>query len=665
MGFRFGRRSFVLAGGLSVLARGVCANPPGDFISRKLFFAAPDHAGVRVSPDGNKMAFLAPVDGVQNVWVAPLSDPKAARTLTKVTDRDVLTELWWTGDSQHVLFCREQDGDENWQTYAVDIDSGEAKALSPGPGVKSYVQEVSARFPSEVLIAHNQRDKRFFDIYRVDAVTGESKQVFQNDEFVELYTDSQFRVLYGLRFRSGGTWDIVKAAGDGAGTIFRNIGVDDRYTTAFIGISDDEKQSFWLDSKGRESAAITSEPLSGGKPRVMVENRSADFSMPIMDPLKRVPIAASLIYTRRRWYTIDPLVAADLDRLQASIDGDLVDFNLSNDRGSWIVYAEPTPKPGRFYSYRRTDRKTIPLFSARTGLDDTPLVKMEPVVVPTRGSLRLVAYLTRGAGIEPGQPGPMVLLVHDGPWARDTPDFNGVHQWLANRGYNVLSVNFRGSMGLGKKIANEGDGEWADKMQNDLYDAIEWANNERISDELKVAIAGAGYGGYAALIGAGLTPDRFACAIDLAGMTNLVSFVDGIPDYWKPSMPGLKVRLGGDGTTEAGRKFLASRSPLAYVDRIKCPLLISHGLNDVRVPVTQSDEFVAAMQKRKLPVTYVTFKDEGHTFRRAQNRIAIAALAEAFLAQNIGGGRAEPVGDAFTGSSIDFRAGRELIKGLP
>jgi dipeptidyl aminopeptidase/acylaminoacyl peptidase len=396
---------------------------------------------------------------------------------------------------------------------------------------------------------------------------------------------------------------------------------------------------------------------------VLVENRSGDFSMPILDPLRRTPIAAALLYTRRRWYTMDPAIAPDLDRLQASIDGDIGDFNLSNDRGNWVVYAEPVGKPGRYFHYRRNEHKTVPLFSTRVALDDAALVKLEPVVIPTRGDLRLVGYLSRGVGIEAGQPGPMVLLVHDGPATRDMPDFNGMHQWLANRGYHVLSVNFRGSTGLGKKTAVEGDGEWADKMQNDLLDAVEWANNERLSNELRVAICGAGYGGFASLIGACLTPDRFACAIDLGGMTNLVAFADQIPPYWKPSMPGLKVRLGADGSSDAGRKFLASRSPLTYVDRIRCPLLIAHGANDVRVPIAQSDEFVAAMQTRKLPVTYVTYKDEGHVFRRPENRLSFAAVAEAFLAQNIGG-RAEPVGDAFTGSSIEFRTGRELIKGL-
>lgn len=663
-GLRCGRRDFVFAGGLAVLARGVGAQPlPGDLIARRLFFSAPDHARATVSPDGTKVAYLAPVDGVLNVWTAPLADPKAGKALTRIADRDVMSALWWTGDSRHLVFCRDQGGEENWQTHCVDLESGDVRPLSPAPEVKSFVQEVSNRFPNELLIGHNQRDKRYFDLYRVNTATGKSTLAFRNDEFVELYTDQQFRVLYGRRYRSGGTWDIVRATGDRAGSVVRSIGVNDRYTTALIGISDDEKQLYWLDSLGRESAAVTAQALPDGKPRVLVENRSADFEIPILDPVRRTPIAASLVYTRRRWYTIDPLVAPDLDRLQASIDGDLVDFNLSNDRGNWIVYAEAAAKPGRYFHYRRADRKTVPLFSVRAGLDDAALVKMEPVVIPTRGDLRLVGYLSRGVSLAAGQPGPMVLLVHDGPWTRDTPDFNGMHQWLANRGYHVLSVNFRGSSGLGKKTALDGDGEWANRMQNDLLDAIEWANNERISDELRIAICGAGYGGFAALIGACVTPDRFACAIDLAGIANLVAFMQAIPAYWMPWLPELKVRLGADGSSEDGRKFLASRSPLTYVDRIKCPLLIAHGVNDVRVPVAQSDEFVAAMQKRKLPVTYVTYNDEGHVFRRAPNRLSRAAVAEAFLAQNLGG-RAEPVGDALAGSSIEFRAGRELIKGL-
>ena len=661
---RYGRRAFVFASGAAMLAHAASAQPAADeLIARRLFFASPDHGHTVVSPDGAKIAFLAPVDGVQNVFVAPIDDVAAAKALTKVADRDVFDKLWWPQDNRHVVYFRDRAGDENWQAHSVDVESGESRALSPGPGVRSFVQQVSARFPGELLLAHNQRDKSHFDIYRVNAATGDGALVYQNDRFASLFTDSQFRVLYGVRYHDGGDWDMIRATGDDAGKLFRGVDIVDRYTTALLAASDDGKQLYWLDSKGRDSAAVVAEEVGGTRQRVLVENRSSDFSEPIFDPVKMTPIAASLIYTRRRWYPIDPSMAPDLDRLQASIDGDIIDFGLSNDRAHWVVYAEPAPRPGRYFHYKRQDRRAVPLFSARAGLDEARLVKMEPVVIPTRGDLRLVSYLTRGVGIEAGQPGPMVMLVHDGPWTRVLPEFNPYHQWLANRGYNVLSVNFRGSTGLGKKTANAGYGEWGDKMQNDLLDAMEWANNERISDELRIAIAGAGYGGYAALMGGCLTPDRFACAIDFGGITDLVALSGTGPAYLKPLAASLKVRLGADGTSEAGRKFLASRSPLTYADRLKCPLLIAHGANDVRVPLAQSDAFVAALQKRKQPVTYAVYADEGHVFRRAANRLSLAAVAEAFLAENLGG-RAEPVGDAFTGSSLEFRAGRELIKAL-
>jgi dipeptidyl aminopeptidase/acylaminoacyl peptidase len=664
LGSRYGRRAFVLASGAAALVQGARAEPAAaDLIPRRLFYSAPERAKVTISPDGGKIAFLAPVDGVQNVWVAPLADPKAGKPVTRIDDRDVLNQLWWPGNDEHVVFCRERAGDENWQTHCVDVESGAVRELSPGPGVKSFVHQVSAHFPGELLIAHNQRDKAYFDIYRVKAATGESTLVFQNDSFAELFTDSQFNVRFGVRYRDGGGWDIVKATGEGAGSVFRSVGIADRYTTALVGASDDGKQLYWLDSKGRDSASVVAQEFPDGPPRTLLENRSADFSEPLFDPIRRTPIAASLVYTKRRWYTLDPGAAPDLDRLQASIDGDISSFGLSNDRANWIVYAEPAAKPGRYFHYQRAERKVVPLFSSRPELDKARLVRLEPVVIPTRGEFRLVSYLSRGVGIEAGQPGALIILVHDGPWTRDTPDFHPAHQWFANRGYNVLSVNFRGSTGLGKKLATAGDGEWGDKMQNDLLDAFEWATNERIAQDTRVAICGSGYGGYAALIGASVTPDRFACAIDLGGMTDLVALADAMAPAWKASLPGIKVRLGGDGSSEEGRKFLAARSPLTYAPRIKCPLLIAHGANNTRVPVAQSDAFVAAMQQRKLPVTYLVYNDEGHTFRRAPNRLSLAAVAEAFLAQNLGG-RAEPVGDAFTGSSIEFRAGRELIKGL-
>ncbi|MFI4999003.1 MAG: S9 family peptidase [Reyranellales bacterium] len=658
-GQRYGRRSLLLAGGLAALGRGVSAQPAApELIPRRLLFAAPERSRVTISPDGSKIAFLAPLDGVQNVWLASLADPATARPLTKITDRDVWYQLYWPYDNRHVVFFREQGGDENWQAHRVDIATGDIRILTPGPGVRSYVQQTSARFPGELLIAHNARDKRYFDVHRVNVATGDSTLLQQNNGFAELFTDPQFHVRYGIRFRSDGGFDVLNMDG----SPFRRIEAEDAYTTEMIELADDGRTLYWLDSKNRDRAAIVAQDLSSGRFRVLSKDIYADYGQPVLDPVKRVPIAAPAIYGRRRWQVLDSAAVPDLDQIMASGEGELGWFGMSNDRGQWIAYTEPVGKPGRYLHYERASGKVRRLFSSRPALESAPLVPMEPIIISARDGLKLVCYLSRPRDAVPDRPGPTVLLVHGGPWYRDYPDFNTTHQWLANRGYNVLSVNYRSSTGFGKSFVNAGDREWARKIHNDLIDAVEWAIDERIADPARVGIYGASYGGYSALVGATFTPTTFACAVDLFGISNLVTFANAIPPYWKSWAPVMKVRMG-DYTTEEGRKFLASRSPLTYVDRIVRPLLIGQGGNDVRVTVAESEQIVAAMQKRNIPVTYVYYNDEGHGFRRVENRASFTAVVEAFLAQHLGG-RCEPVGEDFKGSSIEFKAGRELISGL-
>ena len=658
-GLRFGRRGLFFTGAATVLARGAAAQPAApELIPRRLLFAAPERTWVTISPDGTKIAFLAPLDGVQNVWLAPLADPAAARPLTRVTDRDVLNRLWWPHDNRHVVFFREQGGDENWQTHRVDIETGDIRALTPGPGVRSYVQQVSARFPGEVLISHNARDKRYFDVHRVNVATGQSALVQQNDGFGEMFTDPNFRVLYGLRWRPDGGFDVIRMDG----SLFRRIEAEDAYTTSMIEVAPDGSTLWWLDSKGRDRAAVVAQDLASGQFRELAADPLADFGQPILDPVSCVPIAASAIYERRRWQTLDPSAAVDLDRLRASGEGDLAWFGMSRDRSQWVGYAEPRGLPGRYFHYERASGKVKPLFSTRPTLEKMPLVPLEPVIVTARDGLKLVCYLSRPRDAVAGRPGPTVLFVHGGPWYRDYPDFNTTHQWLANRGYNVLSVNYRASTGFGKSFVNAGDREWAGKIHNDLIDAVDWAIGQGIADPARVGIYGASYGGYSALVGATFTPTKFVCAVDLFGISNLVTFANAIPPYWRSWAPVMKVRMG-DHTTEEGRKFLMSRSPITYIDRIVRPLLIGQGANDVRVTPAESEQVVAEMQKRNIPVTYVYYKDEGHGFRRVENRTSFTAVVEAFLAQHLGG-RCEPVGEDFKGSSIDFRAGRELIRSL-
>ncbi|HEV3184889.1 MAG TPA: S9 family peptidase [Xanthobacteraceae bacterium] len=652
------------AGALMLSAGPTRAQAPGarPLIPRRLLFGDPERSIVRISPDGRRIAFLAPLDGVLNVWIAPLDAPGEARPLTRVTDRNVGPALLWLHNNRHIVYFREHAGDENWQAHRVDVETGAGIPLTPGPGVKSFVHQTSHHFPDELLIAHNERDKRFFDIFRVNVATGQSTLLQANNGFVGFFTDPQFRVRFAVRTTVDGGWDYLERGGDGDWHLFAKIDMADAMTTRPIEFSDDGKELYWLDSRGRDKAAVVAQDLVTGARRELAADARADMVELALDPVTYRPIAGESVFTRRAWSVIDRAYADDFTQLAKACDGDLTSLFLSDDRRQGIAYYERDVGPGHFFHYDRDGKSARFLFSAWPALDKVPLVPLEPVVVRARDGRDLVCYLSRPRDAAKGRPLPMVLCVHGGPWARDGWGFDATHQWLADRGYAVLSVNYRGSTGFGKDFVNAANLEWAGKMHDDLIEAVDWAVARGIADEKRVAIFGGSYGGYAALVGVTFTPEKFACAVDLVGISNLLTFVRAIPDYWKPWQTIWKVRMG-DYTTEAGQRFLQERSPLNRVDRIVRPLLIAQGANDVRVKAAESEQIVKAMQARGIPVTYLYYSDEGHGFRRPENRRSFTAVAEMFLAKHLGG-RFEPVGDDFDGSTIEFRAGRDLISGL-
>jgi dipeptidyl aminopeptidase/acylaminoacyl peptidase len=637
------------------------ATSPIRLIPRRVLFAGADRSAVRLSPDGRRIAFLAPVAGVLNLWVGPLADVAKAKALTRVTDRDLGPWLTWLPNSRHVLFFREQGGDENWQTHRVDVETGETLALTPAPGVKSYVQQVSRHFPDELLIAHNQRDRRYFDVYRVHAGTGASTLVQTNERFASWFTDPQFRVRFGMRLTDDGAVEYLQRNPEGDWELFTRVDMADTMSTRPIQFSDDGTELYWLDARGRDKAALVAQDLASGARRTLADDPLADCVELQVHPVSLRPIAAAALFTRKRWHVMDPAYAADHAALAAE-PGDLAVVGISDDERHWIAYYERDAAPGRYVHYDRATRGRRLLFTSRRALESAPLVPMEPVMVRARDGLPLVCYLSRPHGPRDRALLPMVLLVHGGPWGRDVWALNVTHQWLANRGYAVLSVNFRGSTGFGKAFVNAANLEWAGRMHDDLIDAVDWAIGRRIADPARVAIYGASYGGYAALVGATFTPEKFACVVDVFGISNLVTLMNTIPPYWKAWQTLWKARMG-DYTTEAGRKFLEERSPLNRVDRIVRPLLIAQGANDVRVQPSESEQIVAEMVRRGIPVTYVYYADEGHGFRRVENRRSFTAVVEAFLARHLGG-RVEPVGDDFRGSSIEFKTGRNLIPGV-
>jgi dipeptidyl aminopeptidase/acylaminoacyl peptidase len=660
-----GRRRFLLRAGAALAAFGHALAPTRarpsttPLIARRVLFGDLDRSSPRISPDGRRIAFLSPLDGVLNLWVGPLDDVARARPVTRVTDRSMGPQIVWLHDNRHVVFFRERGGDENWQAHRVDLHTGDVRALAPGPGVLSHVQQRSRHFPGELLIGHNQRDARFLDLYRVDVATGASRLVEHNDGFAAYVSDRRLRVRLGIRATDDGGVDYLLRR-DGGWQLFAHIGAADTVTTAPLGFSDDGRVLYWLDARGRDTVAVVGQDPDTGARHIVAEDARADCVGVVHDPRSYRPVAMKIIVARTRWRAIAPAYVDDYARLARLSPGDLVDVSASDDDRHWLASYEHDTGSAQFFHYDRATRRGRRLFTSRPILAAAPLVPMESHVVRARDGLALVCYLSRPR--DAGARLPMVLAVHGGPWARDTWGFSFTHQWLANRGYAVLSVNFRGSTGFGKAFVNAADLEWAGKMHEDLIDAIDWAVAQGIADPARIAIYGHSYGGYAALVGLTFTPERFACAVDAFGISNLVTFLRGVPSYLTPWLAIARTRIGDD-TTETGKRLLWERSPLSRVDRIVRPLLIAQGANDVRVKPSESDQIVAAMQARGIPVTYVSYSDEGHGFRRPENRRSFAAVVELFLATHLGG-RHEPVGEDFRGSTIEFKAGRELIAGL-
>jgi dipeptidyl aminopeptidase/acylaminoacyl peptidase len=407
---------------------------------------------------------------------------------------------------------------------------------------------------------------------------------------------------------------------------------------------------------------VTALDLRTNKQSVIAEDKKADAGEILAHPTEETIQGVSFTYERTRWEFKDEAVARDFDVLKKVADGEISVASRTRDDKVWIVAFLMDNGPVRYYVYDRGTQKARFLFTNRKELESWPLEKMQPHVIKSRDGLDLVSYVTLPPGNEASKPVPMVLLVHGGPWGRDTWGYDSEHQFLANRGYAVLSVNFRGSTGFGKKFINAGNKEWAGKMHNDLIDAVDWAIKEKIADPKKVAIMGGSYGGYATLVGLTFTPEKFACGVDIVGPSSLVTLMNNVPPYWMPAMPLLTERVG-DYRTEEGKKFLLERSPLTRVEKIQRPLLIGQGANDPRVKQQEADQIVKAMQMKKIPVTYALFKDEGHGFARPENSLAFNAVVEAFLARHLGG-RYEAIGDAFEGSTIAVPTGARDVPGL-
>ncbi len=631
---------FVVAGVALAMLNGHARADLPPLIPREVLFGNPEKAGVQISPDGTQLAYLAPDDkNVLQVWVRPVGGGEAKKVTSDET-RGV-RQYYWAYDGKHLLYLQDKGGDENFHLYAAELATGKTRDLTPHDGVRVQGVDLDEKFPDAVVVGLNKRSKTAFDAHRITISTGEDRLDTENPGLVLSWTtDKDFvvRAATAVNMKTGG-YDVMVRDKPGAEWKTVKTYTNEEQGQA-AGFGADANTLYVIGNDKSNTMRLTKLNLADGKEDVVAEDKEYDVGGAMIDNRRRVPLAVSVNKARTEWTALDPGVKADFEVLAKVRRGDFSVTSQSADGAKWVVSYNADDGPVGYYLYDRAAKKADFLFVNNSKLEKARLARTEPVSFAAKDGLTVHGYLTTPVGV-PAKNLPTVLLVHGGPWARDSWGYNPQVQFLANRGYAVMQVNFRGSTGYGKAFLNAGNKEWAGKMHQDLIDGKAWLVGKGVADPKKVAIMGGSYGGYATLVGLTFTPDEFACGVDIVGPSNIVTLLKTVPAYWAPAKALFAKRVGD---LEKEEEFLKERSPLFRVNYITKPLLIGQGKNDPRVKVAESDQIVAAMRRNGKAVEYVVYPDEGHGFARPENRLHFNAVTELFLARHLGG-RAEPLGE--------------------
>ena len=613
-----------------VFAQGKFSSP---LIPRDVLFGNPERTSPQISPDGAQLGYLAPVNGVLNVWI---------RTIGKNDDRAITDDKYrgirnflWQYDNKHILYTQDTGGDENWRLHQTDIATKQTKDLTPYEKVRVDIAAYDWKTPDTILVQMNKRDPQVFDIYRVDLKTAAVDIDTQNPGDVAGWQADNTLQIRAAQVQTQDGSTIVRVRDD-LKSPWRELiqwGPDETFGNV-IGFTPDNKGLWVATSLDYNAARLLEIDIATGKRKVVAQDANFDVSNTINNPKTNALEAVSFTRQRTEYEFIDPRVKADFEALKKVRDGDIEAISTNLEDTKWVVTFISDDAPVYWYLYDRPSKQASLLFSNRPALEKYKLATMKPIEFSARDGMKLFGYLTTPVGTE-AKALPMVVFVHGGPWGRDVWGFSSTAQWLSNRGYTVLQINFRGSTGYGKKYVNAGDRQWAGAMHTDLLDGKDWAVKAGVADAKKVCIMGGSYGGYATLAGVAFSPDAFACGVDIVGPSNLYTLLKTTPPYWSTLLSTFHKRMGDS------EEFLKTQSPLFKANQIKVPLLIGQGANDPRVNKAESDQIVAAMRKNDKPVVYYVFPDEGHGFARPVNREAFDAATEEFLAKYLGG-RFEP-----------------------
>ncbi|HYN42386.1 MAG TPA: S9 family peptidase [Thermoanaerobaculia bacterium] len=614
-------------------------------LDRELFFGNPEIAGAQLSPDGKWTAFLKPWKETRNVWVKKTGDPYDKATLVTAEPKRPVPSFFWSRDSRYILFVKDKDGDENFNVWAVDPaakpeagkDAPTARNLTDAKSVQAQIYDVPKTDPDVVFVGLNDRDAAWHDLYKVKISTGERTLLRKNTEKIAGWVfDLAGQLRLASRIADNGDTEVLRVDAESftkiySCSVFESCGP--------VRFHKDGKRVYMESSKGEPDLTrlLLFDPATGKEEAVETDPKGrVDFGNAIFSEATDELVATSYEAERTQIYFRDKDWEADYRLLEKKLPNrEVIPAGATADDRLWMVTAYSDVDPGTRYLFDRKTKKLSVEYISRERLPREHMAAMTPISYPSSDGLMIPAYLTVPKGI-PAKGLPLVVFPHGGPWARDSWGFNNNAQFLANRGYAVLSPNFRGSTGYGKKFLNAGNKEWGLKMQDDITWGVKHLVKEGIADPKKVAIMGGSYGGYATLAGVAFTPDVYAAGVSIVGPSNLLTLLETIPPYWEAIRIIFHERMGNPNTPE-GKKLLEAASPLNSATKITTPLLVIQGANDPRVKKAESDQIVIALRDRGFPVEYVCAPDEGHGFRRPVNNMAAMATSEAFLAKHLGG----------------------------
>jgi dipeptidyl aminopeptidase/acylaminoacyl peptidase len=614
-----------LCAGHSLIAQ-TTSKPPA--IPLKDFFDNPKISGAAISPDGKRLAFLSSENNRLNIWVCDIgSDLASAKAVTHDTERGIIA-YWWTRDSSYILFEQDQGGDENFHLYRADPSNPTAKTidLTPTEGARAQIIDLPRDRPNEALVAINARDKRYFDAYEIDIVSGSSRLLEKNPGDVDAWFADRHGIIRACAAQVG-TKTQIRVRDSGSGPFRLLATYSDEESASIHGFGPDGSFLYVSSARDSNTERLVTLDLKTGKETIIDEDPEYDLSEVIISDQTNELLGVGYNRDRLAYKAFDAQFAQDLRALEKVHHGEIHFRSSTRDEKLWIIAYDSPDDPGATYLYDRVTGQAQFLYRPRPWLPRDGLAEVKPIKFQSRDGLTIHGYLTLPKGVEPKRL-PTVVVVHGGPWARDDWGYDPETQFLANRGFAALQINYRGSTGYGKRFLHAGDREWGGKMLDDLVDGAEWAVAQGFADRDRLAIYGGSYGGYATLAALAFCPKIFACGIDYVGISNLLTFMKTIPPYWETFRNVMYKRVGNP---ETDPEFLLSRSPLFAVDKIEVPLLVAQGYNDPRVNHAEAEQIVDALKAKGSPVEYLVKMDEGHGFQNPENRIEFYEKMEAFL----------------------------------